>query len=171
MRVVGLLFVTACAAHEPTRGFVASTNPPPPTQVAPPPTSMPDNCDDAILAYHELLASGKGPNHPSVVAAKNASDACSGGSLPEMQMHRSSKPPTPCGEAALERAQLLALGKGPNHPALMLVEERLRHCPTATPSADECLIVAREHADFEARGYGPRRPDTIANDAKRALCP
>jgi hypothetical protein len=172
MRFVYLLLLAACAEHEPTRVFVASTTQPAPTQSVPSPTKTPGNCDDAIVAYHELLASGKGPNHPSVLAAKVVYDACNSGSPPPgMQLHRSPSPPMSCGEAALERAKLLALGKGPNHPALMVVEERLRHCPTATPSADECNAVAREHADLEARGYGPRHPDMMASDAKRALCP
>ena len=84
--------------------------------------------------------------------------------------HRA-KPRLTCGEATLERAALVALGKGTNHPDVMAVDARLTECPDAKPSADECLVVAQEHADLQARGYGPRHPAMIANDAKRALCP
>ena len=172
MRIGGLLLLASCAATEPTRVFVASDAPATAQSTSTPPPRQPDNCDDATLAYMQLIASGKGPRHPAVVAAQAVYDACAAGSPPPgMQLHRPHEPPMPCGEAALERARLLALRKGPNHPALVVVEERLRSCPNATPTAEECLAVAREHADLETRGYGPRHPDMIASDAKRALCP
>jgi hypothetical protein len=85
-------------------------------------------------------------------------------------VHVSAAPAT-CGEAVLRRAELVALGKGANHPDVMVVDARLKDCPDAKPSADECLVVVREHVELEARGYGARHPYIIANDAKRALCP
>src|SRR5512135_688534 len=107
MRFVWLLLFAACAEHAPTRVFVAVSqpSPPAPTHFDPPAPKIPDNCDDAIVAYHELLASGKGPNHPAVRAAKVFYDACNSGSPPPgMPLHRPPSPPMPCGEAALERA-------------------------------------------------------------------
>jgi hypothetical protein len=80
-------------------------------------------------------------------------------------------PQLTCGEAALARAELVARGKGANHPDVKSVDARLAGCQDPKPSADECLVVTREHVELEARGYGPQHPDMIASDAKRALCP
>jgi hypothetical protein len=83
---------------------------------------------------------------------------------------QSAHTPQTCGEASLERAALVALGKGPNHPAVVQIDARLAECSNRSPSADDCRAVEAEHAELEARGYGPRHPDMVANDAKRVLC-
>ena len=75
-----------------------------------------------------------------------------------------------CGHAALARAELVARGKGPNHPDMKTVDARLAECPSSNPSAEECLVVARERVYLESRGYGPQHPDIIANKAQWALC-
>jgi hypothetical protein len=80
-------------------------------------------------------------------------------------------PPMTCGEAALERARLVAIGKGQNHPDVKAIEARLAQCQDTTPTASECLVVEQERVDLAARGYASRHPDMLANDAKRALCP
>lgn len=122
MRFACLVFIVACAEHQPV--FVATVDPPPPPSIH---------------------ASMSPPHHV----------------MPHMT----------CGEAALARADLVARGKGATHPDMKTVEARLAECQSSNPSADECLVVARERVELESRGYGPQHPDIIANKAKWALCP
>jgi hypothetical protein len=79
-------------------------------------------------------------------------------------------PQMTCGQTALARAELVARGKGANHPDMRAVEARLAECQDKNPSTDDCNEVMRQRIELESRGYGPQHPEIIANEAKRALC-
>jgi hypothetical protein len=91
---------------------------------------------------------------------------------PFVPPHPSSYADTPCGELALRRIELRALGRGDRHPDVIAVEERLARCPDRSPSPEACERVRREALEVahSAAGYGAAHPVMLAAQAKVAAC-
>jgi len=78
--------------------------------------------------------------------------------------------PLSCGQATLQRAALVAEGKGDRHPAVIAIDARLASCADKTPTKEECLAVREERAKRVAAGYGPSHPAIAALDAELGVC-
>jgi hypothetical protein len=89
-------------------------------------------------------------------------------SLPDWQ--GGAAPNETCGELALDRAALVAAGKGEHYPQRMAVEASLAQCTDTKPSNEDCANVRARESELIARGYGASHPDLKRVRAELDVC-